>query len=502
MMQYPTPDQIFGELFTALQTTRTIAEDEKCISDAIPLEEPREILSKYHKLKNTESFDLKSFFFEHFHITHPKKSLADAKPSIEVDEHIRNLWKVLSRVPDGKIPHKNHSLIPLEHPYVVPGGRFDEIYYWDSYFTMLGLMADKEYSLIEHMIENFAQMIYTFGFVPNGNRSYFLSRSQPPFFSLMVMLLTKIKGKGILMKYLPLLEKEYNFWMNGQKEVSKDHPAKEHLVYIDENQQLNRYFDKKDTARVEMFVTDLKMSSNCARNSSELFANLRAACESGWDFSSRWLEDPKKLESITTTHILPVDLNCLLYYLEKTLALAWEMKKQPIKSFDYTIKANQRKKSIVSIFWSKDFFYDYNFFKKERTKTLSLAGIYPLFFKIADQKQAQSCANLLEKKFLKPGGLLTTTFESNQQWDAPNGWAPLQYIAVNGLENYGYFQLAHQIRKRWVFLNKKVYRETGKLLEKYNVVDIQMPSLGGEYPVQDGFGWTNGVLANFLLHPS
>lgn len=497
MINYLTPESIFRELFVAFQTGEIVA-DEKSISDAIPLEKPDEILSKYHSLKSAKDFDLKSFFFAHFHIASPEGRSFVSDTSIEVDEHIRKLWKVLYRAPDDKMAREGHSLIPLKHPYIVPGGRFNEIYYWDSYFTMLGLKAHGEYELIESMIENFAEMIRSFGFIPNGNRSYFLSRSQPPFFSLMVLLLYGIKGQEVLIKYLPALEKEYAFWMNGQECLSNHHMAQEHVVYMGENKTLNRYFDKKNTARVEMFATDLQMASKCERRAEELFANLRAACESGWDFSSRWLKDPEKLESIISTHILPVDLNCLLYQLERTLCLAWKIKKNPEKSRHYKVRSKNRKDQILSTFWKEDFFYDYDFFEKKHTKIQSLAGIYPLFFKIADKNQAQSCAKLLEQEFLKSGGLLATTFKSGQQWDAPNGWAPLQYIAVKSLENYGYHQLADKVRERWIFLNKKVYKETGKLLEKYNVVDIELPSGGGEYPVQDGFGWTNGVLASFL----
>ena len=144
------------------------------------------------------------------------------------------------------------------------------------------------------------------------------------------------------------------------------------------------------------------------------------------------------------------------------------------------------------------FFHDYDFVKKAHTPAFTLAAMFPLFFKIASEKQAAHVAEKIKNEFLKPGGLITTTSNSGQQWDAPNGWAPLQYISIIGLRNYGFHELADEIKNRWIALNKKIFHNTGKLLEKYNVVDIDLETGGGEYPVQDGFGWTNGVLLKLL----
>ena len=141
---------------------------------------------------------------------------------------------------------------------------------------------------------------------------------------------------------------------------------------------------------------------------------------------------------------------------------------------------------------------DYDFVKKCHTDVYSLAGMFPLFFNIATEEQAKSCAQVIQEKFLRPGGVVTTTLHSGQQWDAPNGWAPLQWITIQGLKNYGFDDLADDIKNRWINLNTKVFRNTGKMLEKYNVENMDLLSGGGEYPVQDGFGWTNGVLLRLL----
>ena len=190
----------------------------------------------------------------------------------------------------------------------------------------------------------------------------------------------------------------------------------------------------------------------------------------------------------------------MLYHFEKTIAEAFLIEEDSVKSEAFFEKAAQRKELILKHFWNEeiDFFCDYNFEKKAINNFKSLAGTFPLFFKIANQNQAESCAKIIENEFLKAGGLVTTTIESGQQWDAPNGWAPLQWVAIQGLRNYGFNDLANQIKHNWVNLNKNVFKRTGKLLEKYNVVDTSLLSGGGEYPVQDGFGWTNGVLLKLL----
>jgi alpha,alpha-trehalase len=137
---------------------------------------------------------------------------------------------------------------------------------------------------------------------------------------------------------------------------------------------------------------------------------------------------------------------------------------------------------------------DYNLSLKKMSAARTLAGMYPFFFHLADAAKAAKAKPVYEKYFLKPGGAVTTVVQTGQQWDAPNGWAPLQWISVMGWENYGYVALAKETANRWFRLNKKVFMQTGKLMEKYNVVETNLEAGGGEYPSQDGFGWTNGVL--------
>lgn len=227
-----------------------------------------------------------------------------------------------------------------------------------------------------------------------------------------------------------------------------------------------------------------------------IYQHLRSAAESGWDFSSRWFTDGKNIETINTANISPVDLNCLIWHLQKTVAKSYHItgdgkKARALDSMSNNIYANLERYFLDH---STGWYMDFNAGNNQRLKQPTLAGMYPLFFKLVNKEQAAEAVKFLYANFLKPGGVVTTLRNTGQQWDAPNGWAPLQWITIIGLDNYGYHDLAKEIAKRWFNLNKKVFLQTGKLMEKYNVINTNLKAGGGEYPSQDGFGWTNGVL--------
>jgi alpha,alpha-trehalase len=206
------------------------------------------------------------------------------------------------------------------------------------------------------------------------------------------------------------------------------------------------------------------------------------------------------LSTIHTTEIIPIDLNTLLYHLELKIAQGYNWAEQLDKAKEFVDKAAARKAAIMKYLWDENagFFIDYDFVAEQPTGVLSLAGAYPLFFKLADKAQVKRVAAMLEKDFLKPGGFITTNNATGEQWDAPNAWAPLQWITVNGLYYYDYDALGNDAASRWIERNKAVYKSTGKMVEKYNVLDVSLLAGGGEYALQDGFGWTNGVAIAFL----
>ena len=469
-----------------------IFNDGKIFVDCIPKSSTEFILQQYLQQKDDHLFVLKDFVLTHFHLPHVFAGDYHTISTQSVTEHIQALWPVLTRKPD----EKNGSLIPLPNSYIVPGGRFGEVYYWDSYFTMLGLKASGMVDMIENMVNNFSHLIQTVGFIPNGNRTYYLGRSQPPFFSLMVKLMAEIKGKEILAFYLSSLEKEYHFWMKGADLLNENNHALHHVVRMKEGEVLNRYWDAFDTARPESYREDVELAHNSSQTKEIVYRHLRAGAASGWDYSCRWFKDGQSFATIHTTEIIPVDLNCLLYHLEQTIADACTVAGNEVKAQKYNLLAEKRKQAIHKYCWNATigFFTDYDSSSGKQKHIKTLAGTVPLFLNVATREQADATATVIEKEFLHDGGLTTTLETTGQQWDAPNGWAPLQWMSVVGLENYKHHHLAETIARRWIQLNTDVYKRTGKLMEKYNVVDTQLEAGGGEYAGQDGFGWTNGVL--------
>jgi alpha,alpha-trehalase len=494
--QILTPDKIYGRLFHDVQTSG-IFKDGKTFVDCIPKRAPADIVNDYIQIINSPNirFSLELFVQANFELPQPPASIYATKEK-DIILHLNNLWSVLKRQNDRKT--EGSSLLPLPFPYIVPGGRFREVYYWDSYFTMLGLKESGETVMLENMVKNFAYLIDTYGHIPNGNRTYYLSRSQPPFFALMIDLLASVKGDSIYLTYLPQMEKEYNFWMDGQEKL-KPGNAFRRVVKLKDEAILNRYYDDSTTPRQESYREDMETALKSKRNKAEVYRNLRAAAESGFDFSSRWLADKKKLTSVQTISIIPVDLNCLLYKLELTIARAKKMQGNENAFNDYRQKAAKRLAAIDKYCWSTsiNFYTDYNFKTLKPTNVISPAGMYPfcLFESKPDYMSllARRAGKTITASLLKDGGVATSKYITGEQWDAPNGWAPLQMMTVWGLNRCGQKELARNIATRWLTLNKDVFNRTGKLMEKYNVTDTSLSAGGGEYEGQDGFGWTNGV---------
>ncbi len=488
-----TPDKLLGDLFAHVQLAQVFP-DGKTFVDCTAKFPYDEVRVKYEQEKNKPDFELKTFVLENFEVPISISSDFKSDPNKSATEHVNALWPVLKR--DSDIAHVGSTLIPLPKAYVVPGGRFREVYYWDSYFTMLGLVESGEFDLIENILDNFAYLIDTVGHIPNGNRTYYITRSQPPFFSQMVKLLADHKGDEVYSKYKSALRKEYEFWMSGNKVTSE---PMAHCVPTSAG-TMNRYYDQGDTPRQESYREDYTQVEKLG-GGKKMYRDLRSGAESGWDYSSRWFADGNSIETIETTDIIPVDLNALLYGLEEILVAISGDDQDFVSALQTSMK--NRKTFLNDYCFNKTdgFYEDYNWVTKKQTGIKSLATVYPLFFKMASQEQADKVAEFIEKNLLKAGGVVTTTNYTGQQWDAPNGWAPLQWMTIKGLENYGHQQLAKTIAERWVTLNEKVYANTGKFVEKYNVEDMTLDAGGGEYPVQDGFGWSNGVylaLKNYL----
>jgi len=499
--QLQPPQVLFQDLFVAVQTAK-IFPDQKTFADAVPDSAPADILAAYRAAHPTSPEALRHFVAAHFTLPAEHSAPAQQTAAGPLVAHIDQLWEQLVRRSSTKPPWS--SLLPLPQAYVVPGGRFREIYYWDSYFTMLGLKESGRRDLVSDMVRDFAYLIDEYGHVPNGTRTYYLSRSQPPFFFEMLTLLGDDGAAAEFAQYLPQLRREYAFWMQGAESLR---PGEVHrrAVALPDGSILNRYWDDRDTPRDESYAQDRELARMSRRAPSRVFRDIRAAAESGWDFSSRWFADGRQPRTIDTTAIVPVDLNSLLLGLENAIRAGCEQLADHDCARQYARRAAKRQAAIDRYLWDEPSgaYLDYHWRRGERLPRLSAATLYPLFVGASSEAQARSVARAVSRTLLKPGGVAATSVETGQQWDAPNGWAPLQWIAVVGLDQYGEHRLAEAIACRWLLLVRHVYEESGKLMEKYDVIDRGRPGGGGEYPLQDGFGWTNGVTRRLLaLYPA
>lgn len=497
-----TPADRYQELFAAVQLGR-VFDDSKRFTDCVPLADPPEILRRYRADHALPGFDLKDFVTRHFALESAPADHYVADTRQTLGAHIDALWPVLKREPRDH--PANSSLLPLPYDYVVPGGRFSEMYYWDSYFTMLGLAESGRHHLLRSMADNFAFLVDHYGHIPNGNRTYYLSRSQPPVFALMVDLF-ETHGIQPALRYLPQLKREHAYWMAGAKDLARGEAAR-HVVRLPDGALLNRYWDERNTPRDEGYVEDVETAARGTRTKGDVYRDLRAGAESGWDFSSRWLADPDDLSTIRTTSILPIDLNSFLHKLETQIEKLARAQGDASAADAFGSQAAARRRAIDRYLWSeKDgAFVDYDWQLGVQRDGLSAALAVPLYVGLASREQAHRAARALESRLLAAGGVRTTEQESQQQWDRSNGWAPLQWMAARGLIRYGEQMLGREIAHRWLATVAALYEREFKLVEKYALhrdIDATRGGEGGEYPLQDGFGWTNGVVRKLLdAHP-
>ncbi len=485
----PSPQQRFGDLFHAVQMSQVFP-DGKTFVDAVPKGSDADIMAAWKACGcGKDRAKLRDFVLAHF--TVPEAASPRPQPRRALTEHIDQLWPQLTRtttsVPAGS------SALTLPRRYVVPGGRFREMYYWDSWFSMLGLPLAGRQDLVEDMVVDFGSLIDRFGHIPNGTRSYYLSRSQPPFFYLIAGM---SRDAGTLADRTRQMRAEHDFWMAGADGLAPGQQARR-VVRLADGTLLNRYWDDRNDPRDESYREDVELAdATPGRDRGQLFRDLRAAAESGWDFSSRWFADGRTLATIRTTRLVPVDLNSLLTGLERAIAANCRTLGDAACATAYDRRAEARTAAIRRYLWNGRFFADYDLDTGKPNDRLTAATAFPLFARIATSAQAKASAMALTP-LIGEGGIATTPVHSGQQWDEPNGWAPLQWIAIQGLRAYGERALADRIRTGWLGSVSREYAASGKLLEKYDVVE-RRPGGGGEYPNQDGFGWTNGVTRALL----
>ena len=372
--------------------------------------------------------------------------------------YIESYWdKITFHYPKDKFTH-----FGLPNRFVSPNNeiyRYDQ-FYWDSYFIIAGLVRCGRAELARGMVDNFLYMQKRFDIIPMRNRYYNLGCSQIPFLTSMANEVNSvIRDKRWLKRVMRAAEYELNdYWMNEKR-------TEKHLVF----EGLSRYCDH--------YIT-----------------HLAAEHESGWDMTSRFHNH--------CLDYLPVDLNCALYKYETDLAEFFKNTGSRKKHNQYILQSEKRRKKMYDLMWNfrQGFFFDYNYRLKRQGNFYSIAGFYPLWAKLATHTQARKLADNI-KRFEHKGGLANTQAAAlspeYKQHDYPNGWPHQQWIVIKGLMNYGFRETAFRLTNKFLDLNKKIFEQTGKMWEKYDVAKGTVGS-SERYPTQHGFGWTNAVFIRLL----
>lgn len=437
--------------------------------------------------------------------------IADSNYSqFAADLHDR--WKILCRKikDDVYFNQDRYSLLYLPHPVVVPGGRFREIYYWDTFWVIRGLIQSEMYDTVKGMLLNFVHLIKQFGMIPNGGRSYYLNRSQPPMFIQMVQEYLDATGDAqFVLDNIEAMETELSYWYNQHSvQVFKD--GEEHTLF--------RYNCNDDGPRPESYLEDFELAHETRQGAEEindLYKELKTGAETGWDYSSRWFIGQNKcnvgnLQDTKARSIIPVDLNSIMAHNAAILADMWDVYFNDVdKSKHYANLAFQIKKGIEAVLWNdkEGVWFDFDLDNNIHREFYNPANLWPLWSKSYDttesNKFASSAVRYLKKQNLQiyPGGVPTTHLQTGQQWDFPNCWPPLEHMLVKGLRNCDdndAKQLAYDIAARRVNSSYVNFMGKGHMFEKYDATSLLKVGGGGEYEIQIGFGWSNGVVLDFL----
>nr|XP_010919275.1 probable trehalase [Elaeis guineensis] len=433
---------------------------------------------------------------------------------------VHSLWKKLTRRVSDEVKRRpeRHTLLPLPGPVVVPGSRFREVYYWDSYWTIRGLLASKMYDTAKSIVNNLISLIDIYGFVLNGARTYYTNRSEPPLLSSMVFEIYKRTGDlAFVKKSLPSLLKEHSFWNSDiHKVIIQDLQGCKHSV--------SRYYAMWNKPRPETATIDEESASRLISASQKeiFYREVASTAESGWDFSSRWMSNSSDLTTLATTSIIPVDLNAFIHKMELDIAFLAKLTGDNSTSEKFLAASKARQAAIKSIFWNSEMeqWLDYWLISKSnceeiyqweshfQNRHIFASNFIPLWIETynTDLCKDGTMVEKVLKSFQSSGllhaaGIATSLSNTGQQWDFPNGWAPLQHMIVEGLANSGSKEaksVAEDIAIRWIRTNYVAYVKTGSMHEKYDVEACGKIGGGGEYKPQTGFGWSNGVVLAFL----
>lgn len=420
-------------------------------------------------------------------------------------------WQILCRKikNDVEVNQDLYTLIYLPHPVVVPGGRFREIYYWDSFWIIRGLLLSEMYDTVRGMLLNFVHLIQIYGLIPNGGRTYYINRSQPPLFIQMVDEYVKATGDEQFVKdNWKFLVREFEYW------------AQHHFTTVVKNGQtyrLARFNCEDEGPRPESYFEDYELVEQYAQTLEEkanLYWEMKTGAETGWDYSSRWMikdgGNTGELHDTKARFIIPVDLNSFIALNAQILSrYAKDIIQNEVSALLYQKFADDLVDAIDNVLWDDDegVWLDFDMINCKTRKYFSPSNLVPLYTETMSKgnrsNQIHSALSYLLKHDITqhPGGLPTTFSVTGQQWDFPNCWPPLEHMVVLGLERTNIPEaqdLAFQIASKRVEGSFNNFIAKGHMFEKYDALSSMRIGGGGEYEIQIGFGWTNGVVMDFL----
>ena len=503
-MTNSTRIQTEGVFFEMLQTSG-LYHDSKDIVDLVLTESPSAVLSAVSRLPRRKKA-IQAFVKRYTALPGSELTVhtpSDWNPTIDwgstvkdpgaqrLLSHIHSTWLSLARTHSPEVPDAWSTLLRLPHPFFVPGGRFREAYYWDGYWIMLGLLRSGMTTSARELILNFLSLINRFGFVPNGNRTYYTDRSQPPMLTLMVKLYVDMTSdEDILTLALPFLRQEHVFWLNRRT-------CNESGLF---------HFDSDESApRPESYPHDKALNLKSYRA-------VRAAAESGWDFSSRWTgtKPPEDvLQNLMTTNVLPVDLNSILIATERILAEFHRRLGYHFQAAQLDQLSHHHAVSMEKHLFDKVQGQYFDAVVQGTTVTRSSRPYGSVAFAMwlrpfppsvdGDARVRRVWGALGRAGFSKhQGGVPVSLVNSGEQWDMPNAWPPVVHALIMGLAQVSMLQnAAKMVAQQWLQGSFDVFCHSKTIFEKRNVLHTGAGG-GGEYDVQVGFGWSNGVLLDLL----
>ncbi|XP_025414011.1 trehalase-like isoform X2 [Sipha flava] len=405
-----------------------------------------------------------------------------------------------------------YSTIWVPNGFIMPGGRFGELYYWDTYWIIKGLLLCDMKETAKGIINNIVYLVDKFGFMPNGGRIYYVNRSQPPMLIQMASSYYKFTNDlNYISSVITTLENEFQFWMDNR------------MITFEKNGKsytMARYYGVSRGPRPESYREDYKVAENydTEEKKNEFYVRIKSAAETGWDFSSRWFitangSDHGTLSDVHTPNIVPVDLNSILHSNALILSSWFRLLNDYDKANKYNLIAENLVIGIQEVMWRADkgCWCDWDLINNKHRESFYMSNIVPLWtgsHKIPNDSVAYSVLkylrdqNVINSNFsVNYNGMPASMYKSSEQWDFPNGWPPLQAFLIQGLYNTQHKlarQVAADLAKAWINSNHKSFSNGGIMYEKYNVTVVGGSGGGGEYAPQTGFGWTNGVALELL----